>query len=196
MQRKSLLVILVAAVITSVVVATIATSGTTNTWEKTFDVSKPEIQCEIKISNYRAVGYPVRIWVFLKMGNESGEFRWHEWINHWEGEHNDGEDEDRRYCWRERYNHWVHILDDCKNRSEFLKDTYNINGTYSAQLYWWNETSEEWQHVMYLQEETNITITCFSYIETYTFIPDNEGEYKVEITFETDSETYNFTNEN
>ncbi len=41
------------------------------------------------------------------------------------------------------------------------------NGTYAVHLYWWNETHADWQHVKYLQEEINITLTCYRYVQAY-----------------------------
>jgi len=161
MQRRGLLVIIAATVIASVVVSAVAISGTIYTWEKTFEVKKPEIECEIEIGDCRIVGCPVKVWVCLKL-------------------------EDR--CWDD----WK---DECDDDKDCWECCCHLNGTYSAHLYWWNETLGDWQHVMHLQEETNITLTCWKHIWTYTFIPKWEGEYKVVVTFEVDSETYNFTNE-
>ena len=172
MKRRSLIALLAVAVIASVVAVALATSGTFYTWEKTFEVKewKPEIECEIEIGDCRMVGCPVKVWVLLKLED---------------------------CCW-----------DDCKewrdcrnweNKCDSIIDSWesccHVNGTYSAQIYWWNETAEDWQYIMHLQEETNITLTCWKHIETYTFTPEMEGEYKVVVTFATDSETHNFTNE-
>ncbi len=51
MQRRSFLVILAATLIAGVVVTALATSGTIYTWEKTFEVKKPEIECEIEVGD-------------------------------------------------------------------------------------------------------------------------------------------------
>jgi len=178
MQRRSLLALLAATVISSMVVAAIATSGTTYTWEKTFEVGKPAIECEIEIGDHRIVGCPVKVWVLLKL-----------------------EDGYRNCCWNETENCRENCEDcwdkwgNCWDVNACLESCYQVNGTYSVHLYWWNETLEDWQHVIDLQEETNITLTCYKHVETYTFIPKWEGNYKVVVTLAIDSETYNFTNE-
>ncbi len=177
MQKRSLLMVLAATVIASVVVAAFAASGTIYTWEKTFEVQewKPEIECQIEIGDHRIVGYPVKVWVSLKLEDCCWDHR-RDWV--------DMED------WNDRWNDdWNDCQEDC------WEYCCHVNGTYSAHLYWWNETFEDWQHVMHLQEETNITLTCWKHSETYTFTPEWEGEYKVVVTFTVDSETYNFTNE-
>jgi len=170
MQRKKLVVLLAAIAVASVVVSAVGLSGTIYTWEKTFEVKKPEIECEIEIGDNRIVGCPVKVWVCLKLENV------------W-----------RDCCWvecKDEYNN------DCKdNYRNCLECCCQINGTYSVNLYWYNETAEDWEHVKYLQEETNITIPCFKYMRTYMFIPMWEGEYKVVVTLTVDSEVYNFTNE-
>jgi hypothetical protein len=168
MKRKSLFTILTALIIASIAASAVAISGTTYTWEKTFEVTKPEIECEIKIGNCRIIGCPVKIWVFLKLDNGCGQC-----------------------CWRGYEDRWENKCDDWKEPCKFC----SINGTYSADLHWWNETSQDWQHVKQLQEETNITISCWKHRETYTFTPEHEGQYKVVVTFTADSETYNFTSE-
>lgn len=183
MRRRKLLALLAATVIASVVVAALATSGTIYTWEKTFEVTetKPEIECEIEVSDCRIVGYPVKVWVCLRLE----DCCWADW-------------EDCRYGWKHECNDdWENECDNYEDCLECCcwKCCCQVNGTYSAHLYWWNETYEDWQHVMHLQEETNITLTCWKSLETYTFIPEWTGEYKVVVTFAVGSETYNFTNE-
>ena len=162
MQRKSLVVLLAAIAVASVVVSAVGLSGTIYTWEKTFEVKKPEIECEIEIGDNRIVGCPVKIWVRLKLENGWSDCCLDKW------------------------------KDNCKDCCECC---CQINGIYSVNLYWYNETSEDWEHVKYLQEETNITLPCFKYVCTYMFIPTCEGEYKVVVTLAVDSEVYNFTNE-
>lgn len=183
MQRRKLLVILAAAAIASVIAVALAASGTIYTWEKTFEVTEaePEIECEIEVSDCRIVGCPVKVWVCLRLdcccrdGWEDFRYGWkHKFDDDWEDECDDCEDCMGCRCWGR---------------------CCQVNGTYSAHLYWWNETHEDWQHVMHLQEETNITLTCWKYIQTYTFTPEWMGEYKVVVTFAMDSVTYNFTNE-
>ena len=69
----------------------------------------------------------------------------------------------------------------------------NINGTYSAELQYWNTTTGNWQHVQYLQQATNITLTAGGYARTYTFTPELEGKYNVEVTFAYDSTVDTFS---
>jgi hypothetical protein len=173
MQRKRLIAFLTAIAVASVVVSAVGLSGTNYTWEKTFEVKKSEIECEIEIGDNRIVGCPVKIWVCLKLENGWRDCCWDEWKD----ECDDWEDS------------WKDICKDC------WECCCEVNGTYSAHLYWYNETSEDWEQAKHLQEETNITLTCWKHIETYSFIPEWEGEYKVVVTFATHSETYNFTNE-
>lgn len=161
MQRRSLLVVLAAVVIASVIVGTIALSDTTYTWEKTFEVKKPEIECEIEVGDHRIVGCPVKVWVCLKLED---------------------------CCWEKR-------KDDCDDHRACWECGCEVNGTYSVHLHWYNETSEEWQHVTHLQEETEIVLKCRKNTYTYMFMPQWEGEYKVVVTFAVESETYNFTSE-
>ncbi len=176
MQRRSLLVILAATLIAGVVATALATSGTIYTWEKTFEVKKPEIECEIEVGDNRIVGCPVKVWVCLKLE----DCCWEDWKEEWKDD------------WKCRcHDDWEDECDDDKD----WECCCHVNGTYSVHLYWFNETSEEWEHVKHLQEEIEITLTCFKHIETYTFIPKWEGEYKVVVTFAVDSEVYNFTNE-
>ena len=174
MKRKSLFTILTTLILASIAASAVAISGTTYTWEKTFEVTKPKIECKIKIDDCRIIGCPVKVWVFLKLNDGCGKCCWHESDDLWENECDDFEEE----C-------------ECKENCNCC----SINGTYSADLHWWNETSQDWQHVTQLQEETNITISCWKHIETYVFIPEWEGEYKVVVMFTVDSETYNFTSE-
>ncbi len=183
MKRRSLLVILAATVIAGVVLAAVATPGTIYTWEKTFEVNKPEIECEIEIGDHRIVGCPVKVWVCLKLE----DCCWGEWKDDWGDKWDDDECDD---CWEGKFD------DDEKCCwPPYVQCGCQVNGTYSAHLYWWNETLGDFQHVMHLQEETNITLTCWKHLWTYTFTPKWEGEYKVVVTFAVDSETYNFTNE-
>ena len=171
-MRRSLLAIIAGTVIASIILSAVALSDTVYTWEKTFEVQewKPEIECEIEVGDCRIVGCPAKIWVILKLENCCwGDWKdcddWKEW-------------KDKCYCDIERWECCCHV-----------------NGTYSVHLYWWNETSEDWHYVTHLQEETNITLTCWKHIKTYTFVPEWKGEYKVVVTFAVGSETYNFTNE-
>ena len=177
MQRRSLLVLLATVIIASVVVGGVALSGTVYTWEKTFEVKKPEIECIIHIGDCKIVGCPANVWVCLKL-----EGCGHCCLLKFD-------DALKPYCecdWRND------CYDDC---IDCCKCCCRVNGTYSVYLYWWNETSEEWEHVKHLQEEINITVTCCWCIHGYTFIPRWEGEYKVVVTFATDSEICTFTNE-
>ena len=140
MQRRSLLVVLAAIVIASVVVGTIAISGTIYTWEKTFEVKKPEIECEIEVGDDRIVGCPVKVWVCLKL--EDG---WKDCDDDWK----DGWDDDHKDCW------------EC---------CCQVNGTYSVHLYWYNETSEEWEHIMHLQDGLTVIHTVRISISVYLFL--------------------------
>jgi len=173
MENRIITALLTIVIASGIIASSIAISNETYTWEKTFEVEKPKIDCRIKIGACRVVGCPVNIWVLLRVNAC------------------------RNCCWHERENeHGENGENDCKcNGTDCWKCCCYINGTYSADLYWWNETSEDWQHVGYLQEETNITLTCWNHVEEYTFIPKWEGKYKVVVTFSVASEIYNFTNE-
>lgn len=70
-----------------------------------------------------------------------------------------------------------------------------VNGIFSVSLHWWNESCGEWNYVKNLQEETNISLTCCEQIQTYMFIPQREGIYKVVVTLVMDSEMSKFTSE-
>lgn len=160
MQRRRVAVVLAVLIAASAIVAAVASTGTTLTWEKTFEVKKPEITAKIKIGDDKIVGYPVKIWVSLRIQALSEE-------NHTEcGDH------DTEHC----------------NES-----IYSINGTYAANLLWLNTTDNQWQLLKILQPEINVTITCRWYTSTYVFTPTQEGQYKVVVTFTTDSETQTFT---
>jgi len=69
----------------------------------------------------------------------------------------------------------------------------NINGTYTAEVQYWNTTTAQWQHAHYLQEPTNITLTDGEYAQSYTFTPEVEGKYNVQVTFAYDSTTDTFS---
>lgn len=159
-----------ALIAASIAASAVAISGTTYTWEKTFEVTKPEIECEIKVSNCRVIGCPVKVWICLKINNKCNTSCWHK-------------------CKDLKEYEWDDCEDNCKEQQEY----WGINGTYSAHLHWWNGTSADWQHVKDLQEEMNITIGCWKYKETYVFTPEWEGEYKAVVTFTANSETYSFT---
>lgn len=167
MRRKSFLSLLLVATLASIVVGSIAIPTATYTWEETFEVKKPEVQCQIVVGECRIVGYPVNIWVKMRLGG---------FVNY------DCHDDDL-------YDIDCH-KDLCENCT--CPVAYHLNGTYSAQLQWWNETSQEWQHVMYLETGKNITLTCEKHIETYAFTPMWEGKYKVLVTFTTSEGTTTF----
>lgn len=173
MQKSKLVLLLIAAVSTSLVLSAIAITSTsyTYTWEKTFEVTKPKVECQIKIGEPRIVGCPVKIWVWLKLNCKC----------YWEKFSED--------CWKENCDEWE---TNCLNCVGCL---CSVNGTYEAHLYWYNVTSESWQHLMYLQEPINMTITCQKHIETYTFTPVWEGQYKVVVNFTVDTEVSTFEGE-
>ncbi len=181
MQRRRILVLLAAIVVASVVVSAVGLSDTVYTWEKTFEVKKPKIECEIEVGDNRIVGCPVKVWVLLKLENGWKDCCWHN-REDWEDLETECDDD------------WEDECDD--DYKDYWECSCHINGTYSVHLYWYNETSEDWEHVKHLQEDTNITLTCFKYMQTYMFIPMCEGEYKVVVTLAVNSEIYNFTNEN
>ena len=68
----------------------------------------------------------------------------------------------------------------------------NINGNYTAELQYWNMTTSQWQFVQYLQEPTNITLAGGVYTQSYTFTPELEGTYNVQVTFAFDSSVDTF----
>ena len=184
MKRRSLLVLLAVSVIAGLMVCAIAVSNTTYTWEKTFEVKEPEIECKIEIGDNRIIGCPVRIWVCLRLNSSCDDC----WCHGWKEELDDDQ-EDNCKEWRHGF--------ECDNLLPIPINECccHVNGTYSAHLYWWNQTSEDWDHLMDLQEDTNVTLTCGRYMRMYSFIPKMEGEYKVVVNFTVDSETYTFTNE-
>ena len=81
------------------------------------------------------------------------------------------------------------------DRKHCSESICSINGTYTADLLWLNTTDDQWQNLKVLQPETNMTITCRWCTNVYFFTPTEEGQYKVVVTFTTDSETQTFTNE-
>jgi hypothetical protein len=165
MQRKKIAVVLVMLIVAaSAIMIAVASTGTgnTQTWEKTFEVKKPEVTAKITIGNNKIVGYPVKIWVSLRVQVPSEENQTKFW--------------NRRIC-------------HCN------ESIYSINGTYSADLLWFNTTANQWQQVKILQPEINVTITCRWHTNTYVFTPTLEGQYKVVVTFTTNSETQTFTSE-
>ena len=162
MQRRRIAVVLAILMAASAIMSVVASTGPTLTWEKTFEVKRPEITAKIKIGEDRIVGYPVKIWVSLSIQLPSEE------------DH-----------------------DDCKNDyiQHCNESIYRVNGTYAANLFWHNTTDDQWQHLMILQPETNVTITCRWFMSTYVFTPTQEGQYKVVVTFTAGSETKTFTSE-
>lgn len=189
MQRRNLIVLLAVAAIAGVVVVGLAASGTFYTWEKTFEVDKPEIECEIEIGDHRIVGCPVKVWIFLKLE----DCCWDDWEDEFDEDWEDHDDDcmDREDEWDDDSDEeW----DDWEDNHDRRECGCHINGTYSVHLYWWNQTSEDWEHLMHLQEDTNITLNCGRYMQTYAFVPNMVGEYKVVVNFTVDSETYTFTN--
>lgn len=83
--------------------------------------------------------------------------------------------------------------DDSAKHCDAPINQVSINGTYAANLLWLNTTDNQWQQLKILQPETNVTITSRWYTNTYVFTPMAEGQYKVVVTFSTDSETKTFT---
>jgi hypothetical protein len=162
MQTRKIALVLAILIAASAIITALASTSSTLTWEKTFEVKKPEITAKIKIGEDRIVGYPVKIWVSLRIQLS------------FEEDHDDCKDDYIQHC----------------NES-----IYNVNGTYTADLFWLNTTDNQWQHLMVFQPETNVTITCRWYTSTYVFTPTQEGQYKVVVTFTTDSETKTFTSE-
>jgi hypothetical protein len=162
MQTRKIAVFLALLIAASAVMTAVASTGSTLTWEKTFEVKKPEVTARIKIGDDRIVGYPVKIWVSLRVQLP------------FEEDHGD-----------------------CKKDStcHYNESMYQINGTYAADLFWLKATDDQWQLVETLQSETNVTITCRWYTSNYVFTPTQEGQYKVVVTFTTDSETQTFTSE-
>lgn len=162
MQTKRVAVLLAILIAASAIMTVVASTSSTLTWEKTFEVKKPEIAAKIKIGDDRIVGYPVKIWASLRVKLPLEE------------DHDDCKNDHTQHC----------------NES-----VYRVNGTYTADLFWLNATDSIWQHLKVLQQETNVTITCRWYTNTYVFTPTQEGQYKVVVTFTTDSETETFTSE-
>ncbi len=169
MKRRSILALLTTVIIASAIASGIAISGTVYTWEKIFEVKKPGVECKIKIGDCRVVGCPVSVMVLLKLDGCG--------------------DCCKLECDANLKCHCDDYYGDC------WKCSCHVNGTYSAHLYWWNGTAEDWQHVKHLQEEMNISISCWWQIHKYTFTPEWEGKYKVAAIFAMDSETFTFTSE-
>ena len=164
MKRRNLFILAPIVLVAVIAVSGLAISGTTYTWEKTFEVTKPEVECDIKIGECRVVGCPVKVWVTLKVDGDC-----------------------RECCWPECKD----LRNDCEGWEQWT--CCRLNGTYSVALHWWNETAEDWHHVMYLQEEANVTLGCWRHVWKYMFVPELEGEYKVVVTFATDTETDTFS---
>jgi hypothetical protein len=162
MQTRKVAVVLAMLIAASAIMTAVASTGSTMTWEKTFEVKSPEITAKIKIGDHRIVGYPVKIWVSLRIQLPSEK----------------GHDTCKDYC-----------IPQCN------ESIYRINGTYTADLFWLNTTNSSWRHLEILQPETNVTITCRWLTSIYVFTPTQEGQYKVVVTFTTDSETETFTSE-
>jgi len=85
-----------------------------------------------------------------------------------------------------------------------------IKGNYTASLFWLNTTAHddndchsehhwqhgEWQQVYTFPSETNVTLTTsWQTFTNTTYTPTLEGQYKVVVTFTTDSEVQTFTSE-
>jgi len=160
MQKKRLIMVLVTLIAACAIMTAVAMNSTTLTWEKTFEVTKPQITAKINIGNYRIVGFPMKITVSLRI----------------------------QIPFLQNYTKcWDHEMKHCN------ESIYSINGTYSVNLLWFNATDNQWQLLETLQSETNVTITCRWYTNIYFFAPTMEGQYKVVVTFTTDSETQIFT---
>jgi hypothetical protein len=171
-KRKHLFAILTTLIVgASIAASAIAMSGTTYSWEKTFEVTEPKIECEIEIGECTVIGCPVKIWVMLKL-DDCGDC-WSVCKDRWD----DKSDDD-----------WDDVWDDWTRKCRC-----HINGTYAVTLHWWNETQEDWQHLMDLQADTNRTLTCWKHVKRYTFTPTSVGEYKVVVTFTTETVDYTFT---
>lgn len=169
MQKSKLVLLLVAAVSISLVLSAIAIASTqyTYTWEKTFEVEEPQVECEIKIGKPLIVGCPVKIWIWLGLNCGCG-------------------------CYKDLDN----LKEGCiESQTNCFYNCCSVEGVYAAHLYWYNATSESWQHLTSLEEGKNITVTCQKHIETYTFTPMWEGQYKVVVTFTVDTETSTFEGE-
>jgi hypothetical protein len=67
MQTRKVAVVLAIVIAASAIMTALASTGSTLTWEKTFEVKKPEITAKIIIGDNRIVGYPVKIWVSLRI---------------------------------------------------------------------------------------------------------------------------------
>lgn len=162
MQRRRAVLVLAVLIAASTIMTAMASTSTTLTWEKTFEVKNPEITAKILIGNPKIVGYPLTIWVSLRVQVP------------FEGDHHECKD---------------NSLEDCN------MSLYSVNGTYAANLFWLNATDNQWQLLQVLQNDTNVTLTCRWYTNTYVFTPMQIGQYKVVVTFTTDTATQTFTSE-
>jgi hypothetical protein len=122
------------------------------------------------------------------------------WINGTlEGENLQGSDDPYTYdglALSGRYTQTIDNYDDVKIFESTIPNSltnFSINGTYSAEVQFLNTTTAQWQHLLYLQEATNITLTNSGYEQSYTFTPEFEGKYNVEVTFTFDSTVYSFS---
>lgn len=255
MKRRSLLAVLALTTV-CIVASSLAISRVIFTWEKTFEVGEPEVECEIEIGNQRIIGCPVTVWVSLKPKGECNlepkmtirieacpinddYSRFHglsideplpmEWwkqngytfkiagesfiyettVSLETGEHYVEYAPSSSALHNLTWHASIYINDflmaegdvrrDTRLRAYFIskggEEGCSIEGNYSPELCWHNETSEDWQHVMYLKEETNMTLTCQRHIEEHTFTPILTGEYKVVVTFAMDSEICTFSSE-
>lgn len=179
MQRKRIALALALVIAASTIMVAVANNGSTLTWEKTFEVTKPEVTAFIKIGENRIVGYPVKILVALRVQPPP--------VMNRTDYKDDFEDDDDHES--------DHECDD-----EFVPrcnvSIFRVNGTYAADLFWLNATDNQWQHLMVLQSPTNVTVTCRMLMNTYFFTPTQEGQYKVVVAFTTDTGTKNFTSVN
>jgi hypothetical protein len=123
------------------------------------------------------------------------------WINGTlEGENLEGSDVPYTYdglAISGRYTQTIDNYDDVKIFEATIPSShltnFSINGSYSAEVQFLNTTNAQWQHLFYLQEATNITLTSAGYEQSYTFTPEFEGKYNVEVTFAFDSTVYTFS---
>jgi len=164
---RKIAIILAVLIAAGVIATVVATTQNTLTWEKTFTVTNPQIRANIKIGEDRIIGYPVNIMVSLRVNVPAQRAN----------QNNDNDEDENGHM----------IATPASN--------ITVNGTYAANLLWLNTTNNQWQQYKTLQTPTNVTLTVKWYTNTYFFTPTQTGEYKVQVTFTTDSGIQTFTSQ-
>lgn len=160
MQTKKVAVVLAILIAAGTIMTALASTGSTLTWEQTFEVKKPEITAKIKIGDNRMVGYPVKIWVSLRIQLPSEE------------DHDDCKDGYIQHCNESIYNvngtyaadlFWLNATDSNWQHLEVLQPETNVTITcrWYTSTYVFTPTQEG-------QYKVVVTFTTGSETETFT----------------------------